>query len=152
MDMNKVVQEFVTRALREKLQLTTRAFPAKRKVWFDKEKNIGMEPDLSWWDSSECTFVGDVKYKTLQDKPVHHADLYQLLAYTTALDLPGGVLIYAEGGQPDACHDVCHAGKRLVITSLDLSGSISELHDEISELAVRVEVLQRQAATHRRAA
>ena len=152
MDMNKIFEEFVTHALREELQLTEHTFPAEREVWLDEKEDIRMLPDLSWWDDSGCTFVGDVKYKTLQGKPVRHADLYQLLAYTTALDLPGGVLIYAEGGQPDACHDVCHAGKRLVITSLDLSGSISELHDEISKLAVRVEVLQRQAAAHRRAA
>ncbi len=152
MDMNKVFEEFVTRALREELRLTERAFPAEREVWLDEDKDVRMLPDLSWWDGSRCIFVGDVKYKTLEDEPVRHGDLYQLLAYATALDLPGGVLIYAEGGQPDACHEVRHAGKRLVVTSLDLSGSISELHEEISKLAGRVEVLQRQAATHRQAA
>ena len=26
-----------------------------------------------------------------------NADLYQLLAYTTALNLPGGLLVYAKG-------------------------------------------------------
>jgi 5-methylcytosine-specific restriction enzyme subunit McrC len=146
MDMNKIFEEFVTRALRERLRLTEHTLAARREVWLDVKEKVRMEPDLSWWDDSGCIFVGDVKYKTLESKPVRHADLYQPLAYTTALDLPGGVLIYAEGEQPDACHDVLYAGKRLVITSLDLSGSINELHDEISKLASRVEALQRQAA------
>lgn len=152
MDMNKIFEEFVTRALREELQLTEHTFPAEREVWLDEDKDVRMLPDLSWWDGSRCTFVGDVKYKTLEDRPVRHADLYQLLAYTTALDLPGGLLIYAEGGEPDACHEVLHAGKHLEITTLDLSGTIEDLQREISSLAERVRALHRRALGLRQAA
>ncbi len=145
MDMNKIFEEFVTRALREELQLTERTFPAEREVWLDEDKDVRMLPDVSWWDGSRCTFVGDVKYKTLEDQPVRHADLYQLLAYTTALDLPGGLLIYAEGEANDVAHRVRHAGKQLEIATLDLSGSIDKLRAEIRKLAERVRALHRDA-------
>ena len=156
MDMNKVFQEFVMRALRKELRLTESTFPSDRKlprrVFLDEGREFGLEPDLSWWDGTTCTFVGDAKYKRVKNERVPNADLYQLLAYTTALDLPGGLLIYAEGEPGSTVHQVLHAGKRLEVATIDLSGSISELHGEISKLAGRVEVLQRQAATHRQAA
>ena len=56
-----------------------------------------LAPDLTWWDGPTCTFVGDAKYKNVSGERVPNADLYQLLAYATALDLPGGLLAYARG-------------------------------------------------------
>ena len=46
--------------------------------------------------TADALFVGDAKYKNLADRSAPNADLYQLLAYATALDLPGGTLIYAQ--------------------------------------------------------
>ena len=161
MDMNKVFQEFVTRALREELHLTESTFPPDRKlprkIHLDEAEDIGLEPDLSWWDGSTCTFVGDAKYKRVKHERVPNADLYQLLAYATALDLPGGLLVYAEGEADDVVHHVRHAGKRLEgtrleVATVDLSGSIDDLHGEINKLAARIESLRRKAATRRRAA
>ena len=155
MDMNEVFQEFVTRALREELGLSERTFRSDRRlppIHLDTADRIRLKPDLSWWDGSRCTFVGDAKYKRVKHAHVPNADLYQLLAYTTALDLPGGLLIYAEGGQPDACHEVLHAGKQLEITTLDLSGTIEDLQREIGKLAERVRALHRRALGLRQAA
>ena len=155
MDMNDVFQEFVTRALREELGLSERTFRSDRRlppIHLDTADRIRLKPDLSWWDGSRCTFVGDAKYKRVKHAHVPNADLYQLLAYTTALDLPGGLLVYAAGEADDITHRIRHAGKRLEVATIDLSGSINELHAEISKLAGRVEALQRQAATHRQAA
>ena len=148
MDMNDVFQEFVTRALREELGLSERTFRSDSRlppIHLDTANRIRLKPDLSWWDGPTCTFVGDAKYKRVKHAHVPNADLYQLLAYTTALDLPGGLLIYAEGGQPDACHEVLHAGKQLEITTLDLSGTIEDLQREIGKLAERVRALHRGA-------
>ena len=41
-----------------------------------------------------------------------HADLYQPPAYATALNLPGWLLVYAQGETADAVHVIRHAGKR----------------------------------------
>ncbi len=144
MDMNEVFQEFVTRALREELGLSERAFRSDSRlpsVYLDTADRIRLKPDLSWWDGPTCTFVGDAKYKRVKNEQVPNADLYQLLAYTTALDLPGGLLIYAEGEANDAVHRVRHAGKQLEIATLDLSGSIDDLRAEIGTLAERVRAL-----------
>ena len=155
MDMNVVFQEFVTRALREELGLSERTFRSDSRlppIHLDTADRITLKPDLSWWNGPTCTFVGDAKYKRVKNERVPNADLYQLLAYATALDLPGGLLVYAAGEADDITHRIRHAGKRLEVATIDLSGSIDELHDEISKLAGRVETLQRQAATHRQAA
>lgn len=148
MDMNVVFQEFVTRALREALGVSERAFRSDRRlpaIHLDTAEQVHLKPDLSWWDGSTCTFVGDAKYKRIEHKTAPNADLYQLLAYTTALDLPGGLLIYAKGEADDVVHRVRHAGKQLEVATLDLSGSIDSLRDEIDRLAERVRALRRSS-------
>ena len=74
-----------------------------------------------------------------------NADLYQLLAYTIALDLPGGLLIYAHGEAEEVVHRVNYAGKRLEVAALDLSGTIDDLRTRVAELADRVRALHREA-------
>ena len=155
MDMNRIFQEFVTRALREELTLSESTFPSDKRLprlHLDEHRQVRLKPDLSWWNGPTCTFVGDAKYKRTASKRVPNADLYQLLAYTTALDLPGGLLIYAEGEAKDVVHRVRHAGKQLEVATLNLAGSVSDLRDQIGMLAGRVEALRREALVHRQAA
>lgn len=155
-DMNVVFQEFVTRALRRALGLSERTFPSDnrmpRKIWLDEAHSVRLKPDLTWWDGHECTFVGDAKYKKVKDDRVPNADLYQLLAYATALNLPGGLLVYAKGEDAEVVHCVRHAGKRLEVAALDLSGSIDEIHARIDELARRVRALRHGVVVRRVAA
>ncbi len=99
-DMNVVFQEFVTRALREELGLSEHAFPSDRGLQrrmpsLDTNGTVTLKPDLSWWESGRCVFVGDAKYKRVRDGSVPNADPYQALAYATALDLPGALLASA---------------------------------------------------------
>ena len=145
MDMNRVFEDFVTRALREELRVPARVLRSGDGVgglWLDEGRRIRLKPDLSWWDRRECAFVGDVKYKRADDG-APNADLYQLLAYATALDLPGGLLIYAQGEA--AAHTVHHAGKRLEAHALDLSGPVAELLAGIGRLARRVRALRAES-------
>ena len=144
-DMNRVFQDFVTQALRESLRLPAHVFrsdTAIKPTFLDEADRIRLMPDLSWWESGTCTFVGDAKYKRIVDDRVPNADLYQLLAYATALDLPGGLLIYAEGETAPATHMVRYAGKRLEVAALDLSGSPAQLLARIDELSERVRALR----------
>lgn len=141
MDMNKVFQEFVTVALRDALGVSEPMFGEHRIRSLDDEGHLSLQPDLVWRDGS---FVGDVKYKRA-DGGVPNADLYQLLAYTTALDLPGGLLIYAQGEHEPMEHTVRHSGKRLEVATLDLSGTLEETLARIAELAQRIRRLRRSA-------
>ena len=155
MDMNQVFQEFVTRALREVLDVSDRAFRSDsgiRDVTLDEARRVDLRPDLSWWDGPICRFVGDVKYKRVQDNNVPNADLYQLLAYASALDLPGGLLVYAQGEADGRIHIVRHAGKRLEVSALDLSGTIDDLRRRIEGLAGRVRRLRNADLSTNRAA
>ena len=148
-DMNKVFQGFVTRALRESLGVSERTLcpdsRLPRRIYLDCGEKLRLKPDLTWWDGRTCVFVGDAKYKRIDVKSVPHADIYQILAYATALDLPGGLLVYAKGEAPTEEYVVRHADKRLEVFALDLAGSIVDLHATIGRMAERVRLLRAEA-------
>ena len=140
-DMNEVFEVFVVTALREALRLGPQAFPrgtARKSLWLDRAQAVRLEPDLSWWEGGECLFVGDVKYKRIRVSGVKHPDLYQLLAYTVAAGLDGGLLIYAAGEGEPVTHQVVDLGKRLEVVAVDLTGTPGEILRQIEELAERV--------------
>ena len=144
MDMNVVFQEFVTQALREALVASNYTFcsakqlKGNRRIYLDGATLVKLEPDLTWWQSGACLFVGDAKYKKIEVQHAPNTDLYQMLAYTTALDLPGGMLIYAEGEAKPMVHEVRHSRKRLEIAALDLSGTLEEVLNRVHNLACKV--------------
>ena len=135
MDMNVVFEEFVTTALREKLGVSDRVLRAQARVNLDEGGQVRMYPDLSWWVGGRCVFVGDAKYKKTDSRRVPNADLYQLLAYATALGLPSGLLIYAKDEADTTTHIVAHSGKRLEIAALDLDGDFVDVLDSVGEIA-----------------
>ena len=151
MNMNTVFQEFVTEALRDELQVSELTFcsdkglSGQRRIYLDDGGEIRLKPDLTWWDGPTCTFVGDAKYKNVTGERVPNADLYQLLAYTTALDLSGGLLVYARGEAAERAYQVRYAGKRLEVVVVDLGDSIDGLRASIGRLAARVRALRAEA-------
>ncbi len=146
MDMNKVFQEFVTVALREALGLSARALRETSISTLDEGETVHLKPDLVWSEGSRCLFVGDAKYKRIEDQRAPNADLYQLLAYATALDLPGGMLIYAKGEEEQAIHTVRHSGKRLEVVALDLEQDLDVVLGEVELLGQRIRSLRDNAA------
>ena len=147
-NMNDLFQEFVTHALREALNVsdkTLRDAKGIRRFTLAEENRVQLKPDLSWWDGETCMFVGDAKYKKIVHSSVPNADLYQILAYATALDVPGGLLIYAKGEADAATYVVRHAGKRLEVFALDLSGSLDQILARVKTLACRIESLRAEA-------
>ena len=135
MDMNVVFQEFVTVALREALGLSPAVFGERSIDSLDKGGRIHLRPDLTWWDGRSCVFVGDAKYKKITHASVPNADLYQMLAYVTALDLPGGLLIYAQDEAEPREYLVKNADKRLEVAALDLSGTLEETLARVKALS-----------------
>ena len=153
MDMNQVFQEFVTTALREFLQASDKAFGEKYIESLDNRGSIRLRPDLTWWECGECRFVGDAKYKRVIDNRIPNSDLYQLLAYVTAPNLPGGMLIYAQDEDvTPAQYRVRNSGKMLEVVALDLSGSLEDVLERISVLADKVRSLRDQSRQVRRTA
>ena len=144
-DMNDVFEKFVWVALREALRLSEWQFPSNggnHSVFLDRATKVSLKPDLSWWEGPKCVFVGDAKYKRINVSGVKHPDLYQLLAYTIATGLPGGLLCYAAGEGEPAIHEVVDIGKQLQVTSVDLSGDPKEILSDIERIAVIVRGLR----------
>ena len=140
-DMNQVFEDFVVTALREELGVNERHFPQNcrgRRLRLDVAERLTLEPDLSWWEGERCVFVGDAKYKRLDAAGFKHGDLYQMLAYCVAADLPGGLLVYAAGEGEARMHEIAHAGKRIEIVHLNLNGDPKEVLAEVGALADRV--------------
>lgn len=151
-DMNQAFEDFVVLALREELKLSEQTFPqgcTEHPLHLDLGARVTLKPDISWWEAGRCVFIGDVKYKTVTAAGVNHPDLYQLLAYTEATDLPTGLLIYASGETESTVHEVVNAGKRLEVMALELGGQPAEILSQISGIAEtirRMRDMQKSAA------
>ena len=148
-DINEVFETFVWVALREALGLSEWTFPSGSRnhpLFMDLAQKVFLKPDLSWWQDSNCMFVGDVKYKRINVPGIKHADLYQLLAYTIAAELPRGLLIYAAGEGEPTVHEVVNVGKQLEVISMDLSGTPTEILREVSSIARAIQRLAGHAS------
>ena len=135
-DMNQLFEDFVTQRLRRALRgrlVVIDQFPSR----LDTGNQVRMKPDLVFRSEGREVLVADIKYKLTGDAQARNSDYYQLLAYTTALDLPEGLLIYclADGGRPEGLVTVRYAGKRLHTLAIDLTGPSSAVAEEISGLA-----------------
>ena len=151
MDMNTIFQDFLTRALRRSLRLSERSFRGDDSggstIYLDRARSVTLKPDFTWWERDFCVFAGDAKYKSAEDEPVRNADLYQALAYATALNLPAALLVYAEGA--GASYEVQHAAKRLEVAPVKLDGSIEELEASVDRVARRILSLRRDPIQQR---
>ena len=135
-DMNRLFENFVTqrlrRALRGRLEVRDQV-PAHLGVG----RQVPIQPDLVFRNRDTDVYVGDIKYKLTADARARTNDYYQLLAYTTALHLPEGVLIYClpDGGRPERRVTVRHAGKLLHTLAIDLSGPPDSVNNAINKTA-----------------
>ena len=138
MNMDEVFQEFTTVALREKLGLTAGTFGERWITSLDRDKEVRLRPDLVWREGSSYLFVGDAKYKDITGDGARSGDLYQLLAYVTAIDISGGMLVYAEGEADETVHEVRHSRKRLEVATLDISGDLDKVLERVGRLAKQI--------------
>ena len=102
LDMNQLFEDFVTARLQRALCGRLEVRPQTR-PYLDDESRVQIKPDLAFRRRGETIGVADLKYKLTDPGPdaadavgplAAHGDYYQLLAYTTALDLKQGTLIY----------------------------------------------------------
>jgi len=141
-DMNEVFEAFLHCALKDALHLSDIAFPrGDSRLRLDDDRRIKLKPDLSWWQSGRCIFVGDAKYKRLKVKGFVNADLYQMLAYTTASGLSTGLLLYAQGEREPVEHRVTRSGKRIIVDSVDIFGTPEMMLQEVGRVADMVREL-----------
>ena len=138
-DMNDVFQAFVGDRLRQHLRGRL-AISEEPPVPLAVDSTRTMRPDIVVERAGVAVYVGDSKYK-LSRGQARINDYYQLLAYTTVMELPEGVLIYCQDTdeKPDHPLVVRNSGKKLVTYRLPMSGSCQEVENELEALARWIE-------------
>ena len=133
--MAKIFEGFVSVALAEALKPFGGRASFQYPTHLDEGDLVDVRPDFVWLEGDRPVIVADAKYKAEKPAGVPNADLYQLLAYCTVLDLPVGHVVYAKGNEPSRQYTVRRAGTRLIAHTLDLSLSPGELLASIDSLA-----------------
>jgi 5-methylcytosine-specific restriction enzyme subunit McrC len=137
-DMNKVFEDFLTAELGAALERHGGQAKPQYSQALDHAEQLTIRPDLTWWSQGRCRAVIDIKYKSLGEHELPQADVYQLLAYCTALRLPEGYLIYAHGEAEPATYVIGEAGTRIIVSTVDLQQPPGPLLAELGRLAASI--------------
>ncbi|WP_317494088.1 5-methylcytosine restriction system specificity protein McrC [Haloechinothrix sp. LS1_15] len=131
-----VFEDFVTVALRDALASHC-VMQATHHL--DERDAVRVVPDLVQYAADGTPLaVADAKYKAERPEGFPDADLYQMLAYCTALNLQEGHLVYAKGTAPHGSHRVKHAGIDIHQHALDLDQAPSALLADVHVIAERL--------------
>lgn len=134
-DMAKVYEDFLTVALTEAFRPHDGWCRAQDRHHLDVDSRVAIKPDLVWYRDGAPTAVVDAKYKAEKPAGFPDADLYQMLAYCTALRLTDGHLVYAKGNADATTHQVRHTAVTIHAHTLDLSARTPELLTQVARLA-----------------
>ena len=134
-DMWRVFEDFVTVALAESLRSYGGRSVCQKPLSLDIRRRVTMKPDLMWENGGTACAVVDAKYKAERPEGFPNADLYQMLAYCTVLELDEGHLIYAKGNEPVDRHTVQGSGVVIHCHALDLSAPPAKLLQQVDYLA-----------------
>lgn len=136
LDMPQLFEDFVTVALREAIEGSHggRVIDQSRH-YLDEAALVVLIPDIVWRVGGKTVAVIDAKYKAGQPAGFPNADLYQLLAYCTALGLRVGHLVYAAGNEQPARYVVRHARTEIICHALNLGKPPGALLVGVNHLA-----------------
>ncbi|APU21273.1 McrC family protein [Actinoalloteichus sp. GBA129-24] len=136
-DLDTVFEQWLTAVLRHSLPADLGRLRDQPVYHLDTDERVRIRPDLVWERHGRPNAVLDAKYKHTTHSNAPHADLYQMLAYCTALRLDEGHLVYASGTGPST-HTIPGGGTRIHLWALDLALPRRELLADIHALAVRI--------------
>jgi 5-methylcytosine-specific restriction enzyme subunit McrC len=147
--MWRVFEDFVCVALREALAIHGGVVRLQATHYLDRGEQLRMRPDLVWRQHGAVRAVVDAKYKAEKPSGFPDADLFQMLAYCTALGLTRGHLVYARGNEKAQQHVVRNADVELVCHALDLATEPPDLLAQIRSLAYAVTSFMDASPDHR---
>lgn len=139
-DMNKAFEDFVASRLTRYLagQLIVHTQRSER---LDTGGHIKIRPDVIFErQPGTIAYIADSKYKITGDGYGSEADYYQMLAYTSALNVPEGMLIYChhDGSAPPQDISVRNLGTRLSTWPIRLDRTPSHIEQEFQALAAHI--------------
>lgn len=143
-NMNTVFESYLESSFRRAMKPLGGRVEGQHRTALDLSERIAMKPDITWWRGGDCAAVLDAKYKRTKNDDYPNADAYQMLAYCTRLGLPRGYLVYADldGAQPR--NDIIrNADIEIVVTAIDISGTVGELNASVGRLADMVSAGER---------
>jgi 5-methylcytosine-specific restriction enzyme subunit McrC len=137
-DLAKVFEDFVTTALQEATADRPGQTIGQYSVSLDRAGRVRMYPDVVHVAGGRALAVFDAKYKLEGDsRGIPNADVYQMLAYCTALGLRRGYLVYAKGEGEPLTHHIANVDPPVEIVQcpLDLNVPPADLLAQIDRLA-----------------
>ncbi|WP_249645213.1 McrC family protein [Nocardia sputi] len=136
-DLNRIFERWLTVTLRRALEHHDGELHSQYRSHLDTNKQIPIQPDLVWVPRDRPATVVDAKYKGLENGKQYEADLYQMVAYCTALGAYEGHLIYASGDHIGT-HTVRQSGIRIHICALDLDQPPENIWRQVAGIATTV--------------
>lgn len=138
-DMNRLFESYLERRLRQVLEPRWGGrLYGQRSDHLDEDGRAGFRPDLTWMTGHRPLAVIDAKYKVMGDARPSDSDLYQLLAYCTALGLADGHLVFATSAGDQAPIVVRGAGVTIWSHGLDLAAPAQDLRSQVEVIARRI--------------
>jgi 5-methylcytosine-specific restriction enzyme subunit McrC len=136
-NMDALFERFVVASLRSTLGLRQqqwRHHPSGLRL--DERGAIAVTPDALWTDSQgRPRLPVDVKYKSTMRG--ENPDIYQMVAYCTALGVRDGVILYANA-QEQRVHSIANTPIRIHVIELNPAGDLVRLRSQIAEVASRL--------------
>lgn len=134
MDMNRLFERYVAVSLQTSARGRLDVLDQYR-TSLDVAGKVPIRPDLVIVDRGSYIRIIDCKYKRLGEGEHRQADLYQMIAYCTALNVGQGMLIYPRH-LVDVRNDVSVRAVEMSVRewSLDVSGDIANMQRAVAFL------------------
>ncbi len=134
-DMDDLFQRWIAQELDLRLAPEMR-IERDEDVWLDEGRAVTMVPDLVVRRGCEVVLVGDAKYSMGADGYMASRDYLELVAHTTAMGLPTGLLIHCNSDRaPESEIVIRNAGTRILCRPIRLDGSYAAVCRSLDALA-----------------
>lgn len=134
-DMDDLFQRWISQELDLRLAPDLR-IESDEDIWLDEGRAVTMAPDLVVRRGSEVVLVGDAKYSMGADGYMASRDYLELIAYTTAMGLPTGLLVHCNSDRaPESEIVIRNAGTRILCRPIRLDGSYAAVCRSLDALA-----------------
>jgi len=134
-DMDDLFQRWISQELDLRLAPDLR-IESDEDIWLDEGRAVTMAPDLVVRRGSEVVLVGDAKYSMGADGYMASRDYLELIAYTSAMGLPTGLLVHCNSDRaPESEIVIRNAGTRILCRPIRLDGSYAAVCRSLDALA-----------------
>jgi 5-methylcytosine-specific restriction enzyme subunit McrC len=138
-DMNRVFEDFLSISLREAMRPHGGEVRFQAGTVLDERGRVPIRPDVTWFAAGSPRAVVDAKHKALDSSSPPNQDVYQLLAYCTALRLPRGYLVYAkQGAEKIGEIEIRNADCKVCVRTVDLELEPDALLGQVARLGAEI--------------